>query len=363
MKIRIIIALLILATLSGKTLAQSKKDTLPSFIGISYIPELKWRIMAMENAFPSFMRDKDKERPMYLKYNFNMSSQSSIEGNFGIKSIGLRIGLSANIENNLIGKAYKYGGYIGYKNIWLKLSRSKLEGDANWTKTSDIGYLSPFKFSNDYFNIELIKNSNLYKYMAGGAPSNITLGTHWGVGYNTFAIPIEFETLTTPGGREHQVFGKPAFDKNYKAKFYTAGFGWDMLRQLCLTGGKYGSMPGKPAMRFALYASTQDKVGFGSGEISDGAVLMAEAVNPGKTIVKNKGFVFMVNFSLSVGVRYYHAIGPVFMVGAIGFDFEAIQINGGPGADTDIDLGYEYDPLIINRGVSFKLYLSWIKKK
>ena len=363
MKIRIIISVLILATLSGKTIAQSKKDTLPSFIGISYIPELKWRVLAMEDAFPKFMRDKENERPKYLKYNFNMSSQSTIEGSFGIKSIGLRLGLSANIENNLIGKAYKYGGYIGFKSIWLKLSRSQLAGVANWTKTSDIGYLNPFKFSNDYFNIEIIKNSNAYKHMAGGASLNITMGTHWGIGYNTFSIPIEFETLTTPGGREHQVFGNPGFDNNYKAKFYTASFGWDMLRQLCLTGGRYSAVPGKPAMRLALYASTQDKVGFGSGEISDYAVSMAQALNPGKTIVKTKGFTFMASFSLSVGLRYYHAFGPVFMVGALAYDFEGIQLNGGPAADTDKDLGYEYDPLIINHGVSLKLYLSWIKKK
>lgn len=343
--------------------AQNKKDTIPGFIGVSYIPKVTWRVIPMENIFPKFMRDKTYERPKYLKYNFDLSEQSSFEGNFGIRRIGLRFGISANIENNLVGKAYKYGGYIGFKDYWLKLQTSNISGNAYWARQEDVGYISPFDFSSKFINIELIKNSNMYKHMSGGASTNILLGTHWGIGYTSFGIPIQIETLTTPGGREHQVYGRPAFDKLLNAKYYTFLFGWDMIRQLCLTSGRYGAIPGQPAKHFGIYAATHDKFGFGSGHLSQSGVLMAEALNPGKTIVKDKGFSFMASFYLSTGFRYYCILRPVFMVAAVGYDFEGFLLNGGPPADTDKDLGYEYDPFVINRGVSFKLYISWIGNK
>lgn len=40
---------------------------------------------------------------------------ASIEGNFGIKRIGIRLGLNAQFENNVINKAYRVGGYLGFK--------------------------------------------------------------------------------------------------------------------------------------------------------------------------------------------------------------------------------------------------------
>lgn len=355
-KLTLILSFLFVSTL----LNASKKDTIPAFIGYSFIPSLTWKVHPNEKVFPKFMRDKKYERERYLKYEFDFNAMSSIEGNFAIRKLGIRWGLSANMENNLIGKAYRYGGYLGYRSWWLKIQNSKISGEATWTGQTVIGIPNSCKFSNKYFNIELIKASNMYKHMGGGDPTNILLGTYWGVGYTSLGVPLELETTVTATDVADLKFGVSSFDSLFTAKYYTAFFGWDMLRQLCQTQGRYGIEPGKPAWKLGVYNTCADKIGFGSGRLSDHGIYMAEALNPGKIIEKNKGFSFLIDFSLSLGLRYYLRIKPLFITAAVGYDFSAMIITGGPAAQNNKQLGYEYDPLVINRGVSFKLFVSWI---
>lgn len=330
------------------------KDTIPSFIGSSYMPSQRWKVWNVTND------DGD-----YLKHKFDVNSQSSIEGNFGINRIGLRLGLTANFENNIIGKAYRFGGYLGYKRVWLRIQNSKLSGSVDWTgpNPNPVSFPNHNTFSNKYFTIELLRMSNAYKHMAGGVEMNKLLGTYWGIGYTTLAIPLKVSTLTTPGGRENQKFGKPVYDSLFRGRYYTACFGFDLLRQLCLTGGKVSAIPGKRAMKFGVYAATQDKVGFGPGEHSSFAVKMAEEQNPGLKFVDPKGFSTLVHYYLTVGFRYYVDLKPAFLVFAVGYDFEGAGIvNFGGAADTNKDLGYESSFFYIAHGVSFKMYLSWFGK-
>ncbi|HCT30261.1 MAG TPA: hypothetical protein DIW31_05905 [Bacteroidales bacterium] len=343
--------LLILSVLTS-TNAQNKKDSIPSFLGVSYMPAQNWKVWNVTND------DGD-----FLKHKFDVNSQSTFEGNFGINKIGVRLGLSANIENNFIGKAYRYGGYIGYKSIWLRIQSSKVSGSVEWSGTNPTSFPRTNTFASNYFTIELLKSSKAYKVMAGGAEMNRILGTYWGIGYTTLSIPLKISTLTTPGGRENQKFGKPAYDSLFKAKYYTASFGFDILRQLCMTGGRIGSIPGKPAQKFGIYAATQDKIGFGPGTHSDFAVRMAEEQNPGLKFVDPKGFSTLVHYYLSVGFRYTVTIKPMFMVFAAGYDFEGAGIiNFGGAADTKTDLGWESSFFYVAHGVTFKIYLSWIGK-
>ena len=89
------------------------RDTLPAFITYSYIPVLKWNVTSGDHLF--YPKGHMFYRELYLDYTFNQNALSSIEGNFGIKRIGLRMGVSVNMDNNLIGKVSKYGGYLGFK--------------------------------------------------------------------------------------------------------------------------------------------------------------------------------------------------------------------------------------------------------
>lgn len=344
--------MVLLACVVIKANSQSKKDTIPSFLGFSYMPSQNWKVWNIVTD------DGD-----YFKHKFDVNSQSSIEGNFGINRIGLRLGLTANFENNLIGKAYRYGGYIGYKRFWLRIQSSKFSGSVEWTSPNPTTFARKNNFSNRYFTVELLRMSNAYKRMAGGVQVNRIMGTYWGIGYTTISVPLKVSTLVTPGGRENQEFGKPAYDSLFRGQYYTACFGFDLLRQLSLTGGRVSAVPGKRAMKFGVYAATQDKVGFGPGEHSSFAVRMAEEQNPGLKFVNPRGFSALVHYYLTVGFRYYIDLKPAFLVVAAGYDFEGASIfNFGGAADTKKDLGYESSFFYIAHGVTFKIYLSWFGK-
>ncbi|MBI5219600.1 MAG: hypothetical protein HY958_11780 [Bacteroidia bacterium] len=341
------LALIVTTTLT----AQTKKDTLPPFIGISYIPSLNWKIFVVNTS------DGD-----YLKYKFDLNSMSSVEGNYAIQKIGLRFGLSANFENNYIGKAYQYAGYLNLKGFWLRIQSTKVSGVVNWSGElpAGPGYFASRNFSNKYFNIEILKSS---KGFNNKSVMDQRMGFYFGLGYTSMGFPLKMSTLTTPGGRENQKFGKPAYDTLFTTKFYSACFGWNMLHQLCMSGGKTGYM-WSPAKPFAVYANTQDKLGFGTGTVSNYGKSMAEALNPGYTFVNSKGFTVLVHYSLSLGLRYYRNAGPVFLLFAAGYDLEGAAILGfGGAADTNKDLGYDTNFFYLNHGVSFKLYISWMGSK
>jgi len=335
---------------------EQRKDTLPPFFSLSYIPSLSWKIKNITND------DGD-----FLKYRFDANSLSSIEGNFGIRQIGLKLGVSANIENNMVGKAYRWGGYLGFRNYWLRLQTTTMSGEVTWEGQLPVGFAREYTFSKKYLNVELLKTFRKKRYIDGKwviIPDENQMGFYWGIGYTSLGMPVKMSTLVTPGGRENQKFGVPAYDNNFNAKFYTFAAGVDLLRNLSLTGGKYGLIPGKAPMRFAMYASTADKVGFGTGQLSDFGVRMAEALNPGLDFVSSKSFSVLVHYSLSAGFRYIVYARPVFLIFTAGYDLEgASVVPFGGAADTNKDLGYEYAFFYINHGVSFKLYISWIGKR
>ncbi|HOW20833.1 MAG TPA: hypothetical protein PLH74_04660 [Tenuifilaceae bacterium] len=337
--------LLMLLVASGVILSVSAygQNNLPAYLGVSYIPELRWKVY--------FINHKSIGEPLSL--NFDMTSMSSYEGNFGIRRLGVRMGVSAQTENNLIGKFYRWGGYLGFKNMLLRLQSSKMSGDLEWSGALPPGYYANREFSNKYFNIDLLKTAK-----SGSAFNDV--GGYWGVGYTSMGYPVEISTLVTEGGRENQKFGMPAYDTLYSIKSYNICFGFDLLRQLCLTGGLEGFAPGRRAMRFAMYASTQDKVGFGPAKISDYGVSMAEALNPGRTAVTSKFFNVMVHYSLSLGLRYYIHPGPTVVIFALGYDFEgAMNAPFKGAADNAEDLGFDFLNYYLNHGVSFKIYLAW----
>src|SRR3989339_98486 len=330
----------------------NRKDTIPLFVNISYIPYLNWKIIGVNTS------DGGE-----LKYDFDVNSMTSVEGNFAIKKIGLRMGLSANIDNNYISKAYSYGGYLGIRNIWLRMQSSKVSGTYDWVGALPSGFGNIGRFNNKYFTIEILKTSGAYKHMSGGLSVNRVMGTYWGIGFTSMGFPMKVSTLVTPGGRENQQYGKPVYDTLYTAKFGTACFGFDMLRQLCFTEGNLSAIDGKPAMPFAVYATTQDKIGFGSGKVSDYAKNMAEELNPGLDMAKQSGFTTLVHYSLSVGVRYYKKLNPVFLLVAAGYDLEGAAVLTFAGAaDTNKDLGYDTNFFYINHGFSVKLYISYMRK-
>lgn len=71
------VTFLLLAFIAQNALSQSKGDTIPPFLGITFIPSLNWKAY-----FPTTIY-KDK-----MKYSFDHTTLTSYEGSFGVRSIG-----------------------------------------------------------------------------------------------------------------------------------------------------------------------------------------------------------------------------------------------------------------------------------
>lgn len=229
------ITFLLLAFIAQNALSQSEGYTIPPFLGITFIPSLNW----YANNPTTIHNDK-------LKYNFDQTTLSSYEGSFGIRSIGMRVGLSAQVDDNLIGKIQRYGGYIGLRGFGLKFQGTKMSGSVNWLGQEPPSFTNYHAFSNSHFTVDLLKSFKKKRYIDGEwklDPLENNMGFYWGIGYTKISLPVLMSTLTTPGGRENQIYGVPAFDTLFMAKYYTLGAGFDMLRQFCLTAGKYPLTP------------------------------------------------------------------------------------------------------------------------
>ncbi len=111
----------------------------------------------------------------------------------------------------------------------------------------------------------------------------------------------------------------------------------------------------------AIYAYTQDKIGFGSGKISNFGKEMSEALNPGKTLVGQNVFSTLFQYNQSVGLSYFIRMKPVFLVITTGCDLEGAAIfNFGGAADTNTDLGLKF---YVSQPRSFIQNLSFVDWK
>ncbi len=72
------------------------------------------------------------------------------------------------------------------------------------------------------------------------------MGFYWGIGYISVSLPVKLTTFIHPEIQKYPIHRQPAYDSLYKAQYYTACFGFDLLRQLSLTDGKQGFAHEKP---------------------------------------------------------------------------------------------------------------------
>ncbi len=249
------------------------------------------------------------------------------------------------------------------------IQSSKIEETLSWKGQLPPGeYFRQIGFQNSYFNIDLLKNFKLKRYVDGEWKSDDVeenkMGFYWGFGYTSMGFPLEIATLTTKGNPSKDLkFGLPAYDSLYMIKSFNLSAGFDLLRQFCQVGGRYGLIPGRPPMKVALYLSTEDRIGFGPGKLTSYSINMAEDLNPGRTVTSPKFFNTNLHYFLSVGLRYYIKSGPSLMILAVGYDLEGTDFSpSGARVKEKEDLGLDFTGILFNHGVSFKFYLAFDRR-
>lgn len=316
--------------------------------GLTSMPYVNWKFKDIISG------DTNK----YLSYDMDTTAFSSYEANFSLPKIGIAAGVFVNVDDTVIGRVNNILGYLGYKNLTLRVSKGRLKGTASWDGPMATGMEPSFDFDYTMTNIDCIYYLDLE---IGGENTTDDLivmqkAFYVGLGYTEFTAPVEIKSLLTPGGLSNQYYGDFVYDKNYNIKTYDLLFGFDTL-SATLRSKNSGMLFG---YGFGIWALAQDRIGFGFATLSKDAAAWAEAVNPGKTIVDRKTFVTYLENNTSIGLMYVPPFLNNKVALAVGYNLTFASLTSFEAAAEDnTDLGYDSNFSFYHHGIIIRLYAVW----
>ncbi|MDO9513292.1 MAG: hypothetical protein Q7J59_01605 [Elusimicrobiota bacterium] len=322
----------------------------------NYIAKNNWN--PKFNLIPGFMRDDTYEtygENYFLEYEFAADSFATYEGALTDEKLGLNIGLTAEIDNNLVGKINKYSGYLGIKSLMLRMESGGIRGSAVWTGLSVSSMPATVDFDSSYSNVSLV-------YWIGKAPID-----YIGLNYVSFGLPIQIDTMYTKTDKTKQLYGNPVYDKDFEAKIYALSFGMDTLVTPLLFPDaakrsefyKLMAESEEKSKGMGAFMSMQSLFGLGSARVSDEALRFAEVANPDgeRKAVNGKHTVGYVAMDLSFGLQY--KLKNRFALG-LGYNWAVTSLTPfGGGADNPTELGYTYSFNLMRHGPILRAYFSF----
>ncbi|MBU3955666.1 hypothetical protein KJ633_04325 [bacterium] len=349
------------AVFASASEAEIRSNRIRTLCGINYIAKNNWN--PKFNLIPGFMRDERYEaygENYFLEYEFAADSFATYEGALTDEKLGLNIGLTAEIDNNLVGKINKYSGYLGIKSLMLRMQSGKMRGTASW-KGNPVG-VNPDKmaekveFDSKYSNVSLVK-------WIGKAPLD-----YIGISYVSLGLPIQIDTMYTKTDKTKQLYGNSVYDKDFEAKIYAVSFGMDTLVTPLLFPNiaehcefyKLMAASEEKSNGMGAFFSSQNLFGLGNARISEEALGFAEAANPstpGRKAVDGKHTVGYVALDLSFGLQY--SVKKKFTLG-LGYNWSVTSlIPFGGGADNNTELGYTYSFNLMRHGPILRAYFAF----
>jgi len=346
---------------TSQAAAEIQSSRFRTVSGINYISKNNWN--PKFNLIPSFLRDdtyKEYGQNYFLKYKFDANSFTTYEGALTDEKLGLNIGLSAELDDNFVGKINKYSGYIGIKSLMLRLQSGKMRGTASWIGSSVTAMAQQVEFDSSYKNVSLVK-------WIGKAPID-----YIGISYISFGLPIQIDTMYTDSDKTAQLYTQcPVYDKDFEAKIYAISFGFDtlvtplMFPDAAKRSELYKAMAEskKKSNGFGAFASMQDLFGLGTARVSDEALRLAEKAAKTRPLVgerkavDGKHTVGYVAMDLSLGLQY--SVKKKFALG-LGYNWAVTSlIPFGGGADNPTELGYTYNFNLLRHGPIFRAYFAF----
>jgi hypothetical protein len=319
--------------------AEEGGGSIQSVIGVDYMPHVAW-------SFPSFLNVHGTDE---MDYEMEATGFTSYSTNVRFKKINATLGLNAVVQDDLVGDIDQFAGYVAVKNIFFRYSLGSIKGSADWTGTLATGMPRRFEYDHDVTSYEI---NYMFKGKGDGNP-DMNLGWYAGIGYAGLKVPIEIHTLTTPGGKENQVYGVPVYDDAYEVKAYCAQFGFDTMM------GDMASGSIKPGT-IKFFAHGQDTLGFGSGEISPESVAFAEDLNPGRVFVDEKSIVGYLQNDTTMGFFWAPSLLGGHGVVAIGYNINFSMVFTFSGAAEEAtELGYDASFGTFRHGPQFRVYATW----
>ena len=327
--------LLLTFRMSAKELPDTSQIniTLQRQLGAAFVPINEWGVHSITG------------QTQWLKYDFSPQAFTTYQAAYSMQRIPLVVGLNAQFEDNLVGKAYRIAGFVGIKRIMLRVESGKIRGTARWTGTPIQGASTSIPFDNRYTNIDLLYLPN--------TPSLKGNLFYYGVGFTSFKMPVQINTLTTESGKGSQKFGVPVYDSLFSVTAYSLVFGFDLI-------ATEASNPKAFKGGFGMFATTQDKFGGGMSKMSSEALKRAEDANPLRTAASSNLPAALVEYNLSVGFKYSQRIGSGIIIAALGYDFGgAMLADFSGGVSTKNNLGFDPSFYYVHHGVLLRIYAGW----
>jgi hypothetical protein len=283
-----------------------------------------------------------------LSMDFDNTAFTRVEGTLCEKKFGLSAGVNVDLDNNEIGEVNRITGYLGIKKLYLRMQTGRLRGKATWEGENPAWQEDTVAFDNTFNHVDLI-------YWL--QPKKMATPLYFGIGYTSLEMPVEMRTMTTPGGKENQVLGKPVFDPDYSGKFYDLLFGLDTFASSMLYEDSLEAKMKKKG--FAIFFATEDRAGLGQAKVGEDALIAAEELN-GLPPVDDKLLSAWVEYNVSLGLSWTGRLGRAkFSVGA-GYEFMgaiAMAMDGGVSSPTE--LGLDPQAGLMRYGPIFRAYARW----
>ena len=300
-----------------------QENSVQTLVGYSIVPS------AIYHSDKGFS-DQD-----YLNLNIDNSAFTTFEGNIWHTKTGLKLGISADIDNNAVGKVNKVAGLLGYKKLMLRIQKSKLGGTAIWRGPVVAGQPSEIRFENVYNSVDLLyrEPGRFFDYL--------------GVGYITMSLPLQFDTVYYNGAKTTN--GNPAYEDKMDFKIYAVMVGFDTM-----TDAATNRTPGP-----GLWLASQDRLGFGTTKISREAKRRLEAANPGRTLKNNSFTAVDIDIDMTLGLFWNFKIKQAFLSFGAGYNVSGMLLGELPHGLKENNMYASPESMLYRTGTVFRALLYW----
>lgn len=297
-----------------------------SIVGIAVMPHAWW------SSGQAFRADGYSQS---LDYDLDPNAFTTYEGSLWHKS-GFSAGLSADVDNNIVGKLDRLLGFLGYKGLLLRVSGGKIEGTATWDGAPVVGQPQKADVKTKYQSVELMYAPDPMWYI--------------GVSYTKYDMPVEIQSLTK-NRYGNTAIANMVYDPEAEFKTYGFIFGFDNMNTNLL-GKKEG---------FDLWAFTQDTFFAGTVKFNNEGLNRLREANPTKTLKdKNSYFTLGVQFDVTIGLQWVKTLGWTRLALGAGYNFSGralSNLTGGP--DSTREIVPDTSPYLFHHGPVIKAAMSF----
>ncbi|HAM35425.1 MAG TPA: hypothetical protein DEB40_05235 [Elusimicrobia bacterium] len=290
-----------------------------------------------------------------LKYNFNTTAYTRLEGALSFSRLGLSVGANVEVDNNKVGKANKYMGYIGLKRFYLRAGGGQLRGSTTWNGSTANGRLPVHSdFSTRYSNVDLLIWFRNF-LGAKGLPGFI------GAGYTSFALPVEVKAWASPDNGDSWRKLNSVYDPNYKIRLYNFLFGFDSFTSDMLYPDTDWMSPGRPGKEgFSMFFATEDRFGIGRATLGANAYQAAKDLNPLYTATSDSSSYWLIENDTSIGMKWTKNLTRSRLALGVGYGVSLVigeAFQGVPKKATDMSL--QPEQCFLNHGPLARVYMKF----